>query len=96
MIEYGLSREGSELLEEAADSIALLIYFGAPVNNHISQQLWRLFPKLLLSVSGDQQMDPEGGYAFDQFPRVAITIQNYISRDPMTFISQQPSGPAYI
>jgi hypothetical protein len=37
-------------------------------------------------VVGDEK-DPDGGYGFEYLSQVAISIQNYIAKDPMTYLS---------
>jgi hypothetical protein len=45
--------------------------------------MWKLFPQLLFAVTGhDPSTNPHGGLGFEHFARIAIAIQNYISRDP--------------
>lgn len=36
-------------------------------------------------VNGDEK-DPDGGYGFEYLSQVAISIQNYIAKDPSTFL----------
>jgi hypothetical protein len=48
--------------------------------------MWKLFPQLLFLVCGDDR-DPEGGYGFEYISQIAVSIQNFISKDPKTFLT---------
>jgi hypothetical protein len=69
-------------MEEGADCVSLLVYYQGGLNGHVSKPMWKLFPQLLFAVTGhDPQTNPHGGLGFEHFGRIAIAIQNYISRD---------------
>ena len=34
-----------------------------------------------------EENDPEGGYGFEYLAQIAVSIQNYIAKDPQTFLS---------
>lgn len=46
--------------------------------------MWKIFPQLLYIVSGDE--DPDGGYGFEYLSQIAVSIQNYIAKDPVKFL----------
>ncbi len=83
---HGLTPDGMDAIEDALDCIALLVYYGQ--SGSISASMWKLFPQLLYVICGDES-DPEGGYAFEYLAQIAVSLQNYISKDPITFM--QPS-----
>jgi hypothetical protein len=48
--------------------------------------MWFLYPQLLHIVAG-QPGDVDGGYAFEYLSAAVTVIQNYIAKDPQTFLS---------
>lgn len=48
--------------------------------------MWKLFPQLLYVICGDEK-DPDGGYGFEYISQIAVSLQNYISKDPVTFLT---------
>lgn len=48
--------------------------------------MWNLFPQLIFTIGGDPR-DPDGGFGFEYLSQIAICIQNFISKDPNTFLS---------
>jgi hypothetical protein len=47
--------------------------------------MWKLFPQLLFLVCGDEK-DPDGGYGFEYISQICVSIQNFIAKDPATFL----------
>ena len=47
--------------------------------------MWKVFPHLLFLVNGDEN-DPDGGFGFEYISQIAVSIQNFISKDPNTFL----------
>src|SRR3569833_1446201 len=86
---HGLTQDGMEAIEDALDCIALLTYYSK--NGSISQSMWNLFPQLLYVICGDDN-DPEGGFAFEYLAQIAVSVQNFIAKDPVTFLSGTPEG----
>ena len=87
---HGLTPDGLDAIEDGLDCIALLIYHtcdnGAGM---VSPEMWKLFPQMLYIVGGKDD-DVDGGFAFEYLPQVAVAVQNYISKDPQTFLSVGP------
>ena len=48
--------------------------------------MWKIFPQLLFLVCGNEA-DPDGGYGFEYISQIAVSIQNFISKDPRTFLT---------
>mmetsp|Transcript_39342 Transcript_39342/g.29058 ORF Transcript_39342/g.29058 Transcript_39342/m.29058 type:complete len:92 (+) Transcript_39342:1036-1311(+) len=71
IIMHGLTQDGMEAIDEALDSIALLLYYGP--KEHISPQMWKLFPQLMYVICGEDN-DPEGGYAFEHLAQISVSI----------------------
>ena len=84
MLMYTLTPDGLDSIEDSIDCIAMILYHGP--NNRVSQRMWKLYPQLLYVVCGDDK-DPDGGYGFEFIQQVGVAIQNYISKDPATFLS---------
>ena len=81
---HGLTPDGLDAIEDALDCIALLVYHGP--QGRIHQDMWKLFPQLIYVVCGDGS-DPDGGYGFEYLSQISVSIQNYIAKDPDTFLS---------
>lgn len=82
---YCLTPDGIDSIEEGIECLAMLLYHG----NNIGPNLWRLFPHMLYIVAG-KPGDEDGGYAFEYLNNVATCVQNYIAKDPKTFLTQAP------
>ena len=35
--------------------------------------------------------DPDGGYGFEYLSQISVSIQNYIAKDPETYLSTNPN-----
>lgn len=81
---YSLTPDGLDSIEDALDCISMVLYHGP--TGRVSAGMWKLFPHLLYLVNGDEA-DPDGGYGFEYISQIATAIQNYISKDPATFLS---------
>jgi len=88
MLTHALSVQGIQSLEDAADCATLLIYHKGIQSQHISGQMWNLFPQMIFLITGND--NESSGTGIDNINRMAITFQNFISRDPQTFMSQVP------
>ncbi len=87
MLMYALTPDGLDAIEDALDCIAMILYHGAAV----SPDMWKLYPQLLFLVCGNEN-DPDGGYGFEYISQIAVSIQNFISKDPNTFLSASEAG----
>lgn len=81
---HGLTPDGLDAIEDGLDCIALLVYNSE--KGRLSPDMWKLYPQLLYVVCGDQN-DPDGGYGFEYLSQIAVSLQNYISKDPDTFLT---------
>lgn len=80
---YSLTPDGLDSIEDALDCIAMILYHGP--TGRVSARLWKIFPQLLYLVCGDEK-DPDGGYGFEYISQIAVSLQNFISKDPATFL----------
>lgn len=81
---HALTPDGLDAIEDGLDCIALLLYYGP--KGQIAEEMWRLFPQMLFIVGGKED-DVDGGFAFEYLNLVSVCIQNYIAKDPATFLS---------
>ena len=84
MLLHSLTPDGMDSIEDGLDCIALLLYHGS--QNGVSPHMWKIFPQLLFIIAGDDK-DGDGGYGFEYLSQVALSIQNYIAKDPQGFLS---------
>jgi hypothetical protein len=82
---HSLTPDGLDAIEDGVDCIAMLLYYGSQVG----LELWKLYPQMLYIVGGNPG-DVDGGFAFEYLNNVATCIQNYIAKDPQTFLSIGP------
>jgi hypothetical protein len=52
----------------------------------VSGYLWKLFPQLMYVICGEPS-DNDGGYGYEYLSLITVCLQNYISKDPTTFLS---------
>lgn len=78
IILHSLTPDGMDNIEEALSCIALVLYHGN--QNGVSHNIWKIFPQLLYVIVGDDK--DGGGYGFEYLSQVAISIQNFIIKDP--------------
>jgi hypothetical protein len=81
---HGLTPDGLDAIEDALDCIALILYY-SPKGQRISPNMWKLFPQLMYVICGPDD-DPEGGFAFEYLGQISVAIQNYIAKDPQSFL----------
>lgn len=91
MLMYSLTPDGLDAIEDALDCIAMLLYHGAAV----SPGMWKLFPQLLFLVCGNDS-DPDGGYGFEYISQIAVAVQNFVAKDPATFLTNGGTGETFI
>jgi hypothetical protein len=49
--------------------------------------MWTLFKKMILAIGGSNE-DNDLGFAFECLPHATKTIQHFIQKDPVTFMSK--------
>ena len=76
---YSLTPDGLDSIEDALDCVTMILYHGP--DGKVSQRMWKLFPQLLFLVCGDEK-DPDCGYGFEYISQIAVSLQNFISKDP--------------
>jgi len=81
MLMYSLTPDGMDSIEDALDCITMILYHGGKV----SPRMWKIFPQLLFLVCGDDK-DPDGGYGFEFISQIGVAVQNFISKDPETYL----------
>jgi hypothetical protein len=81
---HGLTPDGLDAIEDAIDCITLLIYYGA-TGVKIAPTLWKLVPQMLYITAG-KEGDVDGGFAFEQLAQVVVAVENFVQKDPETFL----------
>ena len=83
MLLHSLTPDGLDAIEDGLDCIAMVLYHGS--EGRISPKMWKIFSQLLYIVVGED--DPDGGYGFEYLAQVGVAVQNFISKDPDSFLS---------
>lgn len=83
MLMFSLTPDGLDSIEDALDCITQILYHSPA--GQLSPKMWKIFPHLLYLVCGDEK-DPDGGYGFENISQIAVSLQNYIQKDPNTFL----------
>jgi hypothetical protein len=77
---HSLTADGLDSIEEGIDCITMIVHYGYKTRS-ISPTIWKLYPQLLYICAGADG-DDEGGFGFEFVSQIAVTLKNYISRDP--------------
>ena len=91
---HGLTPDGLDAIEDVLDCIALLLYYNEK-DKPISPNLWKLYPQLMYVICGGEN-DPEGGFAFEYLGQISVSIQNFIAKDPQSFLTQGDQQMTYM
>lgn len=83
---HALTPDGIDAIEDGFDCIALLAYYIGDGGQRLSPAMWKLFPQMLHIVGGSDK-DVDGGFAFEFLSQCAVGVQNFINRDPQTFLA---------
>lgn len=78
---HGLTPDGLDAIEDDLDCIALILYYG----NQVTPEMWKLYPHMLHIVAGNDT-DIDGGFGHEYLTQVVTCVQNYIAKDPITFL----------
>jgi len=78
---HGLTPDGLDAIEDCLDCIALILYYG----NQVTPEMWKLYPHMLHIVAGNDT-DIDGGFGHEYLTQVVTCTQNYIAKDPVTFL----------
>lgn len=84
LIQHGITIDGMDIIEDVMDCLAIFLYHGE--KGALPAEVWALFPQLLALVGG-KDGDVDGGFAFEYLEQAAVPIQNYIGKDPDTFLT---------
>lgn len=84
ILAQSLTPDGLDAIEDSLDCIALILYHGS--DGQVSPNMWKLFPQLIYVICGDDK-DPDGGYGFEYLNQISVSFQNYIAKDPKTFLT---------
>jgi hypothetical protein len=84
LMHHSLTPDGLDAIEDALDCITMLLYHGP--EGRVSKNMWKILPSLIYLICGEEN-DPDGGYGFEYISQVATSLQNYIAKDPTTFLS---------
>lgn len=80
---HGLTPDGIDAIEDGVDCVAMILYYG----NSVSPAMWRLFPQMLHIVAGNDS-DVDGGFGHEYLSSIVTCVQNYIAKDPVTFLTK--------
>ena len=83
---HSLTPDGLDSIEDSLDCIAMILYHGK--QGAISASIWKLFAQLLYVVCGEEgEEEHGGGYGFEYISQIAVSLQNYIAKDPDHFLT---------
>lgn len=85
LLMHGLTPDGLDAIEDVLDCIAIIIYYG----NVVNADMWRLYPQMLYIAAGNDN-DIDGGYGHEYLSQITTCVQNYIAKDPKTFLGKAP------
>jgi hypothetical protein len=83
---HSLTPDGLDAIDEGLDCINIFIYYACDRDTRVPPELWKTLPQMLFMVGGNEN-DAEGGFAFEYLGQVSICLQNFIAKDPLTFLS---------
>ena len=82
---HSLSIDGLDAIEDGLEIIAISLYYGQTVH----PDMWKLYEQILYVVAGRAD-DIDGGFGHEYLNQAVTVLQNYIAKDPVTFLNRQP------
>ena len=82
---HSLTPDGLDAIDEGLDVINIFVYYACDRTTGVPPVMWKLLPQMMYMVAGNGD-DVDGGYAFEYLGQVCICIQNFINKDPRTFL----------
>jgi hypothetical protein len=86
---HGLTPDGMDVVEDCLHCINMLVYYGTPKGQCIPVEMWTLLPQVMYMVAGSVD-DVDGGYGFEYLNLASPIVQNFIAKDPATFMTVGP------
>ena len=83
---HSLTPDGLDAIEDGLDCINIFVYYACGGDIRLPAELWKLLPQMMFVVGGNAD-DIDGGFALENLAQVAICLQNFIAKDPVTFMS---------
>jgi len=83
---HSLTPDGLDCIDDGLDCINIFIYYACNRETRVPGQLWKMLPQMMY-ITGGGDDDVDGGFAFEQLAQVVICLQNFIAKDPLTFLS---------
>lgn len=83
---HSLTPDGLDAIDDGLDCINIFVYYACERNTTVPAELWKLLPQMMHMVAGNAD-DVDGGYAFEYLGQVVVCVQNFIAKDPTTFLS---------
>ena len=83
---HSLTPDGLDAIDDGLDCINVFIYHACDRTTRVPNELWKLLPQMMYMVAGNDN-DVDGGFAHEYLSQVSVCLQNFISKDPETFLS---------
>ena len=83
---HSLTPDGLDAIDEGLDCTNIFIYYACDRETRVPNELWKMLPQMIYMVGGTDT-DIDGGFAFEYLGQVSICLQNFIAKDPLTFLS---------
>mmetsp|Transcript_42364 Transcript_42364/g.55849 ORF Transcript_42364/g.55849 Transcript_42364/m.55849 type:complete len:774 (-) Transcript_42364:479-2800(-) len=81
-----LTPDGLDSIDDGLDCTNIFIYYACDRESRVPVELWKLLPQMMY-ITGGNDDDVDGGFAFEQLPAVISCLQNFVAKDPQTFLS---------
>lgn len=83
---HSLTPDGLDAIDDGLDCINVFVYYACDNETRVPNELWKLLPQMLYIVAGNAD-DVDGGFAHEYLGQVCIILQNFVCKDPTTFMS---------
>lgn len=83
---HSLTPDGLDSIDDGLDCINIFIYYACDRETRVPAELWKLLPQLMF-ITGGTDDDVDGGFAQEQLSQVVVCLQNFIAKDPQTFLT---------
>lgn len=83
---HSLTPEGLDAIDDGLDCINIFVYYACDNQSRVPNELWKLLPQMLYIVAGNPD-DVDGGFAHEYLNAVSSCVQNFVCKDPQTFMT---------
>lgn len=83
---HSLTPDGLDCIDEGIDCVNIFLYYACSTETRVPAELWKLVPQMMFVTAGNDD-DIDGGFAFEMLGQVVICLQNFIAKDPQTFLA---------